>query len=117
MRRAVLAGTGMLVLIVCSLRADSEPAAPPYRVEFDPERGVEGFGEHQGRKSWFITVRFAVTRQGDPKPGDVYKIIVEEEGKKRLELEPPKAVTRASDLAVVLAVDTSGSMKEFGRLV
>ena len=64
-------------------------------------------------------MRYAIVPDGVPEPGTVYKVIIEEEGQKRFELDVtrPKTTVLSEDLAVVLTLDTSGSMSEFGRMV
>src|SRR5262245_31534434 len=115
MRILAIAG----ILLILSLPVFAQAPAAPYRLEFDPKQDVLEQAEYAGRTGWFITVRFAVVPEGVPEPGTTYKVIIEEEGQKRFELDVPKPKTTvfSEELAVVLAMDTSGSMSEFGRMV
>lgn len=90
----------------------------PYRIEFDAGRDVTMHDKDaKGNEGLFITVRFTITVEGDgaEAPGTDYKIVIEEDGHRVKEEDVPRP-TPSEDLSVVLAIDTSGSMKEHGRM-
>lgn len=89
-----------------------------YKIEFDPARDVSLLDQSAtGASGLFVKVRFSISVEGvapdDPKTQ--YKILIEENGRKVHEDDVPRP-TPSDDLAVVLAIDTSGSMKEHGRM-
>jgi VWFA-related protein len=112
MRRILL---GIALLLNCAvLPAIAQPttAGVTYRLDFDPDRDLtrvpgEGFQ---------INVRFSITRVSDQvdDADKTYKVVVEEEGVPVKELDVPRPTTE--DLSVILAVDTSGSMSQHGRM-
>jgi VWFA-related protein len=91
----------------------------PYRIEFDPGRDVtmHDKDDKTGKEGLFVTVRFVITLDGNSvdAPGTDYKIMIEEDGRPVKEEDVPRP-TPSEDLSVVLAIDTSGSMKEHGRM-
>jgi VWFA-related protein len=91
----------------------------PYHIAFDSGRDVtmEDRDPKTGKEGLFITVRFTITVEGNGSeaPGTDYKIIIEEDGHRVREEDVPQP-TPTEDLSVVLALDTSGSMKEHGRM-
>ncbi|MCI0682069.1 MAG: VWA domain-containing protein [Gemmataceae bacterium] len=95
--------------------------APPYHIDFDPGRDVTllDHDEH-GNKGLFINVRFTITLEGGTKLEDLagadYKLKIEEDGQfipPELDVPRPAPVETFS---AVLALDTSGSMKERNRM-
>jgi len=91
----------------------------PYHIAFDSSRDVtmDDRDPKTGKEGLFITVRFSITVEGNGSeaPGTDYKIIIEEDGHRVREEDVPQP-TPSEDLSVVLALDTSGSMKEHGRM-
>ena len=110
-----------LTVCLCGLPAvlGQEKSAVPYRIAFDSGRDVtmQDRDEKTGKEGLFITVRFTITLEGNaaPAPGTDYKIVIEEDGHRVQEEDVPRP-TPSEDLSVVLAIDTSGSMKEHGRM-
>src|SRR6266542_5724359 len=71
----------------------------------------------EGKKQLVLTVRFTITRLKEA-AGDItkdYKIVITENGEKVREVDVPQPKP-SEDLAVVLAMDVSGSMNEGGRI-
>ncbi|MCI0643125.1 MAG: VWA domain-containing protein [Gemmataceae bacterium] len=94
-----------------------DKAAAPYKIDFEPARDVTlSDKDDAGKQGLFVTVRFVITLDGAPETAGVeYKIIIEEDGQRVKEEDVPRP-TPSEDLSVVLAMDTSGSMKEHGRM-
>src|SRR5213079_1140473 len=69
------------------------------------------------KEGLYVTVRFTITRAagGGEAPGADYKIVIEEDGRRVREEDVPRP-TPSEDLSIVLALDTSGSMSEHGRM-
>jgi VWFA-related protein len=117
MRAAALS----LVIGVCALlpAAGQQKSDVPYRIAFDSGRDVtmHDSDEKTGKEGLFVTVRFTITVEGNAAaaPGTDYKIIIEEDGHRVKEEDVPRP-TPSEELSVVLAIDTSGSMKEHGRM-
>ena len=92
----------------------------PYRIDFDGQRDVvmeDKVAKGGAQNRIFISVRFSISVDGtanDP-PGTVYKVIIEENGKPVKILDVPQPAA-SDDLAAVLAIDTSGSMRGFNRM-
>lgn len=106
-----------LFVLVLPLLGQTRPAAP-YKIEFDATKDVAiADKDDKGKSGLFITVKFIITLEGDKieDAGTTYKIIIEEDGHFVKELDVPHP-TPSEDLSVVLAMDTSGSMKEHGRM-
>lgn len=93
--------------------------APIYRIDFNPSQDVEMLDQdEQGNKGLYIHVRFTITLESGVADlaGTDYKIKIEEEDKfvpPELDVPRPKPV---EELSAVLALDTSGSMKERNRM-
>jgi VWFA-related protein len=109
-----------LLILLATLPALGQQASKvPYRIEFDSSRDVtmEDKDPKTGQEGLFITVRFTITLEAGVSPiaGTDYKIIIEEDGHRVKEEDVPRP-TPTEDLSVVLAIDTSGSMKEHGRM-
>src|SRR5262249_7780899 len=107
MRKSLLAVAALVGLAALPLTAQTP--ATPYRLIFDPNNDViQHDKDATGREGLFITVYFAVKRDDTVPldPGAVYKVIIEEEGQKRMEVDiaRPKIVTE--ELALVLTMDT-----------
>ncbi len=90
-----------------------------YRIDFDSSRDVniDDSDPKSGKEGLFVTVRFTITVEGNSAeaPGTDYKIVIEEDGHRVKEEDVPRP-TPSEDLSVMLAIDTSGSMKEHGRM-
>jgi VWFA-related protein len=99
----------------------AQPKGPnvPYRIEFDSGRDVtlHDRDEKTGKEGLFVSVHFTITlEEGTAEvPGTDYKIIIEEDGHRVREEDVPRP-TPSEELSVVLAIDTSGSMREHGRM-
>ncbi len=109
-----------LLLLLATLPALGQgPSGVPYRIAFDSDRDVtmEDKDPKTGKEGLFITVRFTITLEGagDEAPGTDYRIVIEEDGHAVREEDVPRP-TPSDDLSIMLAIDTSGSMKEHGRM-
>ncbi len=112
-----------LVLPLCCLLALQAPAQSkkskmPYQVEFDAAKDVTQMDRSpDGKEGIFIKVRFAITLDGAKveKFGDDHKLVIEENGQRVKEVDVPRPVA-SEELSVMLAIDTSGSMKEHRRM-
>ena len=109
----------LLAILALHVPATSpkQKAKAPYQIEFDPAKDVTRLDKHEGKEGIFIKVRFAITLDGAKvvEFGDDHKIVIEENGHRVKEVDVPKPVV-SEDLSVMLALDTSGSMKEHGRM-
>lgn len=118
MRRLALIALFLGMLLVVGGTALSQDAAKvPYKIDFDSVNDVKTH-EHDkdGREGLFITVKFAITgTEAGAGVGNDYLILIEENGKEVRRVEIPRP-TVSEDLSVMLAIDTSGSMKEHGRM-
>jgi Mg-chelatase subunit ChlD len=101
----------------CGVSATDKYSEVPYKIEFDKSKDVAQMDAHDGKQGIFIKVKFTIALDGSKvdKVGDNYKIVIEENGKKVKEVDVPKPAP-SEDLSVMLAIDTSGSMKEHGRM-
>lgn len=91
---------------------------PPYKIDFDPQRDVALLDrDDKGRSGLFVNVRFTITLAPGAQvdPGKEYKLIIEEDGFQVKEVDVPRP-TPVEELNVMLALDTSGSMKERNRM-
>lgn len=101
-----------------ALGQPAQKAEVPYHIDFDSSRDVSTQDkDNSGKSGLFVTVRFNITLDGAKvaQTGSDYKIVIEEDGHRVWEKPVPKP-TPSDELSVVLAIDTSGSMKEFGRI-
>jgi uncharacterized protein with von Willebrand factor type A (vWA) domain len=109
----------LLLLSLLALQAPAQPpkAKMPYQIDFDPAKDVTQFDKFEGKDGIFIKVRFAITLDGAKvvQFGDDHKLVIEENGHRVKEVDVPKPVV-SDDLSVMLALDTSGSMAEHGRM-
>lgn len=109
------------LLALCAIDADGQTkkAKMPYLVEFDKAKDITQMNVSPDgtKKGIYIKVRFAVTLDGSKvdKLGDDYKLVIEEDGHEVKRVDMPRPVA-SDDLTVMLAIDTSGSMKEHGRI-
>src|SRR5947207_14960564 len=110
----------LLLFGVLALRTIAQSDKTPYKIEFDKTKDVEQMDRSPDGKEQkiFIKVRFAVLPQdpGNLNSGSAeYKIVIEESNKKVKEVDvPSQALLR--DMSVVFAIDTSNSMKGYGRM-
>jgi len=122
-RAALLLG---LVLVVGAVPVFGQKAAKPskeenanadvpYKLEFNPKEDLTKFNDAKGRL--MLRVEFAVLpRKGVPlDPDKEYTIIIKEDGKVHEKIEMPRP-KKQEELAVVLAMDVSGSMSEHRRM-
>jgi VWFA-related protein len=108
----------LAVLVLGALTALGDSAPAPYKIEFDPAHDVAiQEKDKKGNEGLYVRVRFAVTLDGNKveRIGDEYKLVIEENGKPVQTVDVPRPAP-ADDLSVMLALDTSGSMKEHGRM-
>ncbi len=109
----------LLALCAVDAPAQSKKAKTPYLVEFDRAKDITQMNVSADgtKKGIFVKVRFAVTLDGGKidKLGEDYKLIIEEDGREVKRVDMPRPVA-SDDLTVMLAIDTSGSMKEHGRI-
>lgn len=108
------------LLALFTLPATGQPKKKqPYVVEFDRTKDIERLEQSPDgtKKGIFIKVKFAITLDGSKveKIGDDFKLLIEEDGHLVKEVALPRP-TASEDLSVILALDTSGSMKEHGRM-
>ncbi len=108
----------VIAAILAAAPLFAQQSSPVYKIEFDPGRDVTLLDQNDaGKQGLFVKVRFSITIEGSAPaaPNTQYKIVVEENGNKVHEDDVPRP-TPAEDLSVVLAMDTSGSMSEHGRM-
>ncbi len=114
MRKYALLAIPLVACAVLQAPAQSDKAKAGYKVTFDSEQLEKGPDDAKGI---YIKVRYAFTQDGkkvDKLDGD-YRLAIEEDGKfvKSVDLSRPSV---AEDISVILTLDTSGSMKEHGRM-
>jgi VWFA-related protein len=110
----------LFVLVVLSAAGQTDNADDvPYRIEFNPREHVTlQDRDDKGNRGKYITVKFTLTYEGQRAlKGDSanYKMVIEEDGKPVHEEDVP-VPEPTDELSVVLALDTSGSMKESKRM-
>jgi Mg-chelatase subunit ChlD len=89
-------------------------ASAPYKVELTGVTLLDR--DSAGKQGIFIHAHFTVQMlRADADADTLYKLVIEENGQRVHEHEMPRPKP-TEDLSVVLAVDTSGSMKEHGRM-
>lgn len=119
MRKLVLLALSLLTILSLQATAQPKKTKNPYQIEFDKNKDVEQLSQSPdgSKKAIFVRVRFAITLDGAniDKLGDDYKLVIEEDGHRVKEVDVPRP-TVSEDLSVMLALDTSGSMKEHGRM-
>src|SRR5436305_14986043 len=116
---AVLFGTALLAAVPSA--ADT-PAKSSYEIVFDRSRDVSDptdediVIEGKKQKKLIVTVRFTIKGAGDvSKDYKDYKIAIKEDANRVKEVDVPHPKL-SDDVAVVLAMDVSGSMREGGRI-
>ncbi len=119
MRNLALLTLPLLPLLILDASAQPKKIQQPYVVEFDRTKDIERLEQSPDgtKKGIFIKVKFAITLDGSKveKIGDDFRLIIEEDGHLVKEVPLPRP-TPSEDLSVILAIDTSGSMKEHGRM-
>ncbi|HZZ81140.1 MAG TPA: vWA domain-containing protein [Gemmataceae bacterium] len=119
MRKYALLLIPVLAILAVDASGQAKKAKAPYVVEFDRAKDITQMNVSPDgtKKGIFVKVRFAVTLDGSKvdKLGDDYKLIIEEDGHEVKRVDMPRPVA-SEDLTVMLALDTSGSMKEHGRM-
>jgi hypothetical protein len=117
MRKLAVLAIPLLTFFVPPAQAQKSKTA--YKIEFDPSADVEQLTQSPDgtKKAIFVRVHFSITLDGadvGKLDGD-YKLVIEEDGKevKRIDVPRPKPV---ESISVMLALDTSGSMKENRRM-
>ncbi len=114
MRRLLVCLAFAMFLVVPVLAQPDTKA--PYKIDFNPN-DVEVHSK-DGKEGYYVSVRFGVALQkntDNANEGD-WQIIIEENGKKAAVVPLPEIKTVTADLSVVMAIDTSGSMKEHKRM-
>ncbi len=116
MRRLLVCLVFALLLVVPAL---SQPEAKaPYTIDFNPNDVEQRSHSKDGKEGIYIGVRFAIShdsKDGSANDGD-WQVIIEENGKKAAVVPLPEVKTVVTDLSVIMAIDTSGSMKEHNRM-
>ncbi len=114
-----------IVTLICVLQGAIVPllgqSPPPYRIDFNPLQDVTLLDKNEkGELGLFIHVNFMITLEGKTTLEDLagadYKIKIEEDGHfipPELDVPRPAPVENVS---AILALDTSGSMKERNRM-
>lgn len=118
MRRSVLLAMSLVSLVALDAPAQTKKSKAPYQVDFNHAQDVTQMDRApDGKEGIYIKVRFSITLDGNKvvNVGDDYKIVIEENGHRVKEVAVPRPVI-SDDLSVMLALDTSGSMKEHGRM-
>jgi VWFA-related protein len=119
MRRFAMIIIPLFALLTLQATGQPKKAKNPYQVEFDRNKDVEQLTQSPDgtKKAIFVRVRFAITLDGAniDKLGDDYKLVIEEDGQRVKEVDVPRP-TVSDELSVMLALDTSSSMKEHGRM-
>lgn len=106
----------ILLLLLVAVPALAQAPSSSYQIEKEG-RVHSTTRTHDGKSTLFVTVQFKITRPGGDLAADVAKdeIVIEEDGRRvtELEIQQPTVLDR---LSAVLALDTSGSMAEGGKM-
>ncbi|MBI2809124.1 MAG: VWA domain-containing protein [Planctomycetes bacterium] len=116
MRKLPLLTPVLLAAVVFQAAAQSGDS--DYKLEFDPARDVTKLDRApEGKDGIYIEVRFFITQGGKrvEQLDDDYKVVIEENGRFIKAVTLPRK-NAAEELTVMFALDTSGSMKAFGRM-
>src|SRR5882724_7733798 len=108
-----------LAALLLSMPAGAQPGGKsPYTVEFDQNDVSRPEKSKDGQDGVYVRVKFTISLNGKntTSVADDYKLRIEENGKRVAEVDPPRSTTVSTDLSVILAIDTSGSMKEHNRV-
>jgi VWFA-related protein len=109
----------LLAVSVLSAPAGAQPGGKsPYTVDFDQNDVRMPEKSKDGQDGVYVRVKFTISLNGEntKSVADEYKLRIEENGKRVAEVDPPRSTTVSTDLSVILAIDTSGSMKEHNRM-
>jgi VWFA-related protein len=106
------------VLLLATLPVAAQNTGPQYKIELNQQsRVLKTTRERGGKQALFVTVQFKIKRPDGELATDVNKdeIVVEEDGRRvaELEIHQPSAL---EVLTTVLALDTSGSMADHGKI-
>jgi VWFA-related protein len=115
MRRLLVCSMLALIFVLPALA--QQDAKPPYKIDFDGKVEPRSRG-NDGKEGRYLAVRFGISaesKDGNANEGD-WQIIIEENGKPAAVVPLPEIRTVITDLSVVMAIDTSGSMKEHNRM-
>lgn len=119
MRKLATLAIPLLAALSLHALAQNGKSNVPYKIEFNAKQDVEQLTQSPDgtKKAIFVRVRFAITLDGSNvgKVDGDYKLVIEEDGKRVKEVELPQP-TPTQSISVMLALDTSGSMKEHGRM-
>lgn len=117
MRRLFVCLVFALFLVVPVLAQPDAKA--PYKIDFNPGDVEQRSRSKDGKEGIYIAVRFGIALENkaaaNANEGD-WQIIIEENGKKAAVAPLPEVKTVLTDLSVVMAIDTSGSMNEHKRM-
>ncbi|MCC6417580.1 MAG: VWA domain-containing protein [Gemmataceae bacterium] len=116
--RALLAALAGALALAAVPGLAQPPAKVMYKLSFDPERHVtREVTNKDGKDVISVSVRFTLTQLGEASGAALkdYRILIKEEGRLVEEVAVP-VPSVSDDLSVVLAMDVSGSMKDFGRI-
>ena len=118
MRKLTLLAVPFVCLLALDAPGQAKKSKMPYQVEFDAAKDVTQLDRGpDGKEGIYIKVRFSITLDGnkiEKLTGD-HKLVIEENGHRVKEIDVPQPVV-SDELSVMLAIDTSGSMKEHGRM-
>src|SRR2546430_15646845 len=102
------------VAMVCALPVAGQPdSKSPYKIEFDQNDVQMLDRDKDGKEGVFVQVKFTIS--DIQAAGEGYMIDIYENDKKVKRVDLPRNKTVTTDLSVIMAIDTSGSMKQFGR--
>src|SRR5947209_2049317 len=116
MRRLLVCLVFALVLVMPVLAQPDAKA--PYKIDFNPNDVEQRSRSKEGREGIYIAVRFGISaesKEGNANEGD-WQIVIEENGKKAAAVPLPEVKTVTTGLSVIMAIDTSGSMREHNRM-
>jgi VWFA-related protein len=105
--------------LLLGIPADAQQGTKsPYTIDFDQKDVFMPDKSKDGKEGVFVRVKFGISLDGKKAQSidTDYKLVIEENGKKVAVVDPPRSTTISTDLSVILALDTSGSMKEHNRM-
>jgi VWFA-related protein len=116
MRRLLICFVIALIAVVPIIAQPDAKA--PYKIDFNPSDVEQRSHSKDGKEGIYIGVRFGIseTKEGGSANEGDWQIIIEENGKKAAVVPLPEVKTVTTDLSVIMALDTSGSMKEHNRM-
>src|SRR5262249_15573933 len=112
----VLICLGIAALPIQAQQNGQKSGKPLYQIQFDAGHDMDIYQDPKTNKV-LIKVSFVVSTQetGVEELGADYRLRIVEDGKPVMDVDLPRA-HRTEELDVMLALDTSGSMKEHGRI-